>query len=172
MAKSSGLRAGQILWHRLSDAVRFYDQEARQCKDPVTGAYLLYLHEKKRNQLIVFEKIAGSLTGPGGVPPGHANKRREFLAKYRKSVYMLRLVDIHDFAVKSAENDLDLFSTFLSLTDADPLRRLLWVLVELERDFLTEVRIGYLDFLSKEMALEPVDISPGFLHVSKDVIAA
>jgi hypothetical protein len=156
----SAIRTAELLWFRISNAIRFYSKQASRCKEPIKGAYFLYLADKKRNQLIVFEKVARNLVPAASLPPENAEQKKAFPAKYKAPAAWLNLSDIHDFAVQICEHELDRISAFMSITDIRPVQRLLSLLWELERDFLSDACIGYLDFIAGEMARKPVEITP------------
>ena len=171
MKEFSVAKAVLLLWYRMSDAVRFYNEEAQRSSEAVMAGYLHYLSEKKRSQLVVFEKLSSSLADTVELPPFIARKRRAEHGKYCYALHAASLIDIYDFALQCSENDMDFFRNCSILAHEEPVKRILSALLQWERDFFFDTQIGYIDFLSRQIAQETSDISASLYEPQSAAVA-
>lgn len=172
MAAYSSAKAIASLWYRLSDAVRFYEDQATRCSDAITSTYLLYLSEKKRSQLAVFEKVVDRRIEGVTLPPANTSNCRSTYHKYSVALCTRRLVNVYDFALNCAENDLELFRSYQTLALDKAFYNAVSLLIELERDFFFEIQIGYIEFQSKQIEQETSNTTADLLETAAAPVAS
>lgn len=138
------------LCRRILDEVEFYEQQAREKSDAACGGYLLYLARKKREQLTIVQRAMYRLcdkTESNEQPKSDCTIQPCTIAKTLKG-YTLK--KSYEFALRCAEKNLCFYGLNLKHVSDKRLRLILELALELERDFLFDVRAGFLNYAPRK----------------------
>ena len=123
--------------------IYYYNNQALYCKNRTNKSFLLYLAEKKRHQLAFLEKIAEKSTNEN-FSAYEFHNNFNYLNIYITPLFNHSLRDIYTIAYDYVKKELEFFQFLKILPKNDMHHSLLDTLIDLSKDFLFDVKMGYL----------------------------
>lgn len=139
----------KISYRRTNESLLYFQRQAVKCPDPINKAFLLFLTGKKREELVILEKIA--LNKNINIDKYINNKRDKsrLLINQSDLLYVKSLKEIYAFSYKYAVNELDFYMKIDSFITDEKAKYAYRALVQFTQDFIFDVRSEYINFLSK-----------------------
>lgn len=126
--------------------IYYYNNQALYCRNKTNKSFLQYLAEKKRHQLAFLEKIAEKSNNEN-FSSNEFHNNFNYLNIYLTPLFNHSLRDIYNTAYDYAKKELEFFQ-FLRILQKNAMHHsLLDALIDLSKDFLFDVKMGYLEMV-------------------------
>jgi hypothetical protein len=146
----------KMAYVRNEEALSYFKKQAQKCKNPANKLFLHFLTGKKREQQLILEQIASKYTARISSYIKQVKKnpgQKRLLINQSSYLYLKDLEDIYSFAYEYALNELDFYMRISCLVENNLAQSALDTIVDLSKDFIFDVRLAYIDFVSKQYTL-------------------
>ena len=143
----------KMAYVRNSEAISYFKSQARKCKNPINKTFLLFLSGKKRKQQILLEKIASKYNYKVSSLLKDQQDQKRHLINQSTYLFSKPLKEIYKFSYEYAVNELDFYIHISSLVRNNLSKYALNILIDLSKDFVFDIRLAYIDFISKQLKL-------------------
>ena len=135
---------------RNDEAISYFRSQAKKCKNPTSKMFLHFLTGKKREQHIILEKIVSKYNHKISSLINNIPDQKRLLVNQSNDLYLNDIRDIYKFAYEYAINELDFYIHISSLVRNNLAQSALDTLMDLSKDFVFDVRLAYIDFITKQ----------------------
>lgn len=140
----------KIAYVRNYEAISYFKNQAGKCKNPANKQFLHFLTGKKREQQLLLEKIAFRYNYDISTVTKNKPDEKRILINQSNYLYLKSLKEIYAFAYEYAVNELDFYTHVYSYVGNNLAQRTLDTLIDLAKDFIFDVRLAYIDFITKQ----------------------
>ena len=143
----------KMAYVRNSEAISYFKSQGSKCKNPINKTFILFLSGKKRGQQILLEKIASKYHYKISSLLKDQQGQKRYLINQSNYLFSKTLKEIYKFSYEYAVNELDFYIHISSLVRNNLSKYALDILIDLSKDFVFDIRLAYIDFISKQLKL-------------------
>ena len=133
---------------KVSESSFYYSEESKISTDRTNKLFLRYLDKKKRNQLKFIKKIAEDSNVDITSYNGHISPENRYLHFHLPPLKNRSLKELYTLSYENAKKELEFFQ-FLTILQKNSMHNsLIITLIDLTKDFLFDVKMGYINLTS------------------------